>query len=84
MKLSDRANAIHGSATVELNARVLALKKSGVDIIKFNIGEPDFNTPENICDAGKRAMDEGKTRYTAVPGTAELREQSAQMVAAHE
>ena len=75
MKLSDRANAIHGSATVELNARVLALKKSGVDIIKFNIGEPDFNTPENICDAGKRAMDEGKTRYTAVPGTAELREQ---------
>ena len=74
MKLSDRANAIHGSATVELNARVLALKKSGVDIIKFNIGEPDFNTPENICDAGKRAMDEGKTRYTDGSGIEELKE----------
>lgn len=75
MRLSDRANTICGSATVELNARVLALKKSGVNIIKFNIGEPDFNTPENICNAGKRAMDEGNTRYTAVPGMAELREQ---------
>ena len=44
MKLSDRANAIHGSATVELNARVLALKKSGVDIIKTYIsGSCDVN-----------------------------------------
>ena len=75
MRLSNRASAIHGSVTVELNARVLALKKSGVNIIKFNIGEPDFNTPANICDAGKRAIDEGKTRYTAVPGMVELREQ---------
>lgn len=75
MRLSNRANAIHGSVTVELNARVLALKKGGVNIIKFNIGEPDFNTPANICDAGKHAMDEGKTHYTAVPGMVELREQ---------
>ena len=74
MKLSKRAVATTPSVTVELNARVLELKNSGVDIIKFNIGEPDFNTPRPICDAAKLAMDQGQTKYTAVPGTAALRQ----------
>lgn len=74
MKLSKRAATAIPSATVELNARVLELKNSGVDIIKFNIGEPDFNTPSFICDAAKLAMDKGQTKYTAVPGTAPLRQ----------
>lgn len=73
IRLSDRVTAVKPSATVELNARVLALRRSGVDIIKLNIGEPDFNTPENIRRAAKTAMDSGQTRYTPVPGTPELR-----------
>lgn len=74
MKLSKRAMSVSPSATVELNARVLELKNNGVDIIKFNIGEPDFNTPASICDGAKRAMDDGQTKYTAVPGTKALRQ----------
>jgi len=61
------------SATVELTARVEELKRQGVDIITFNVGEPDFDTPENIRNAAKKAIDEGFTRYTAVPGIFDLR-----------
>lgn len=78
MILSERTAAVVPSATVVLNSKVLELKRSGVEVIKMNIGEPDFNTPENICAAAKAAMDQGQTRYTAVPGTIELREAIAQ------
>lgn len=78
IRLSERVAAVAPSATVELNARVLALRRSGVNIIKLNIGEPDFNTPENIRKAAQVAMDNGQTRYTSVPGTQELREAIAQ------
>ncbi len=71
---SDRAKNLTPSATVELNAKVAQLKKNGIDIIKLNIGEPDFGTPENIKKAAKKAIDEEFTKYTPVPGILELRQ----------
>lgn len=71
--LSARMKKMKPSATVELTARVEELKRQGVDIITFNVGEPDFDTPENIRNAAKKAIDEGFTRYTAVPGIFDLR-----------
>jgi len=74
MELSKRAQNITPSATVELTAKVAEMRKSGIDVIALNVGEPDFATPKNICDYAKDAMDQGKTKYTAVAGITELRE----------
>ena len=49
------------------------MRSQGIDIINFSVGEPDFNTPNHIID-GKKAMDDGFTKYTAGPGMAEFRE----------
>jgi len=57
-----------------VNAKAKALKAAGADILNFSVGEPDFDTPPHICEAGKKAIDDGHTRYTAVPGIPELRE----------
>ncbi|KNF09572.1 putative N-acetyl-LL-diaminopimelate aminotransferase PatA [Gottschalkia purinilytica] len=62
------------SMTIGITDKLEELKRNGIDIIKFNIGEPDFNTPENISNAAKKALDEGFTRYTVVSGILELRE----------
>lgn len=69
---SKRANNVSPSVTVELNARVAKLIREGVDVIKMNIGEPDFNTPDNIKDAAKKAIDDNFTRYTPTPGIPDL------------
>mgnify|MGYP003306229212 CR=1 FL=1 len=50
------------------------MRTQGLDVINFSVGEPDFNTPENIIDAGKKAMDQGYTKYTAGPGMIEFRQ----------
>ena len=50
------------------------MKSKGVDVINFSVGEPDFNTPKNIIEAAKDAMDQGYTKYTAGPGMIEFRE----------
>lgn len=71
--LSERMKKMKPSATVELTARVEELRRQGVEIISFNVGEPDFDTPKNIRNAAKQAIDEGFTRYTAVPGIFQLR-----------
>lgn len=71
--LSRVAQNITPSATCELEGVVADLKAAGVDVIGLNAGEPDFDTPENIRDACKDALDKGKTRYINVPGTADLR-----------
>ena len=71
--LSKIAQNITPSATCELEGVVADMKAAGVDIIGMNAGEPDFDTPENIRDACKWALDEGKTRYVNVPGIADLR-----------
>ncbi len=72
--LSDMARNITPSATTELDGRVNDMIASGMDVIKLNVGEPDFPTPENICDACKRALDEGRTKYVNVSGIPELKE----------
>ena len=78
MKLSERAKRISPSVTVELNAKVAQMIREGADVIKMNIGEPDFDTPDNIKEAAKAAIDDGFTKYTPVPGILELRKAIAE------
>ncbi len=59
--------------TLAIDAKAKKLKEEGVDVLNFGAGEPDFNTPQSICDAAKKAIDEGHHKYTPVPGTLELR-----------
>jgi aspartate aminotransferase len=71
--LSDRINALAESQTLEMAKKARELKAKGFDIISLNLGEPDFQTPQHIKDAAKKALDEGFTFYTPVSGIAELR-----------
>ena len=64
---------IQPSATLKLNALVQEMRAKGHDIIGLTAGEPDFNTPEHIVDAGKKAIDDGYTRYTPVSGIPQLK-----------
>lgn len=72
--LARRVLDVPPSPTLAVNAKAKALKAAGADILNFSVGEPDFDTPAHICAAGKKAIDDGHTRYTAVPGIPELRE----------
>ncbi len=72
--LSKTASNIKASATVEITAKVAEYRRNGKKIISLNVGEPDFNTPINICNAAKEAIDKGFTRYTSVNGIYDLRE----------
>jgi aspartate aminotransferase len=72
--LSKRILGMTPSATVELAGRIANLKKQGVSVLSFSLGEPDFPTPENICRAACLAIREGHTKYTAAAGILELRE----------
>ncbi len=74
MELSKRVSALQGSATLEVNARIRALKAQGVDVIGFGAGEPDFDTPEHIKQAAINALLAGQTRYAPVPGERSARE----------
>jgi aspartate aminotransferase len=71
--LSDTLARVKPSPTIAVTTKAAQLKAEGKDIIGLGAGEPDFDTPENIRDAGKRAIDSGKTRYTAVDGIPELK-----------
>ena len=73
MNLADRVHRIQPSATLEMTAKAAALREKGVSVYNMSVGEPDFNTPENIIDAAKVAMDDGYTKYTAGSGMIELR-----------
>ncbi|WP_457670236.1 pyridoxal phosphate-dependent aminotransferase [Thiolapillus sp.] len=73
-KLSSRVQAVKPSPTLAITARAAALRAAGEDVIGLGAGEPDFDTPEHIKDAAKKAMDEGKTKYTPVDGTASLKQ----------
>jgi aspartate aminotransferase len=66
--LSERARKIKPSPTLAIDAKAKAMKASGADVISFGVGEPDFDTPDNIKEAAVRAMKEGFTKYTAVGG----------------
>jgi aspartate aminotransferase len=68
---------IAASRTTAMTDRAIALRAQGRDIISLSVGEPDFPTPPHVIAAAKAALDAGDTRYTAVPGTAALREAAA-------
>ncbi len=71
--LSDTLARVKPSPTIAVTTKAQQLKSEGKDVIGLGAGEPDFDTPENIRDAAKRAIDSGKTRYTAVDGIPELK-----------
>jgi len=74
IQLADRIHRVKPSPTVALTGRVARLKAEGRDIIGLGVGEPDFDTPVHIADAGVEAIRKGHTRYTPVEGTAELKD----------
>lgn len=74
IKLSDRVNALEESATLAMAARSRALKAEGKDIISLSLGEPDFNTPDFIKEAAKKAIDDNFSTYMPVQGYQDLRE----------
>ena len=74
MKLSSRVRNLKPSATLSITAKAKALRASGVDIIGFGAGEPDFDTPENVKKRGVGAIESGFTKYTAVGGIDELKD----------
>lgn len=71
--LSDTLARVKPSPTIAVTTKAQALKSQGKDVIGLGAGEPDFDTPENIRDAAKRAIDAGRTRYTPVDGIPELK-----------
>ena len=73
-KLSNRVYKVKPSFTLQMATIAADMKSKGMDVINFSVGEPDFNTPLKIIEAGKKAMDDGFTKYTAGPGMIELRE----------
>ncbi len=78
MKLASRIRQVTPSMTLAIAAKAKAMQKDGLDVCSFSAGEPDFDTPQHICAAAKKAIDEGKTRYGAAAGEPALREAIAQ------
>lgn len=78
MDISKRGGGISPSVTLEISAKAKAMKAGGASVVAFTAGEPDFNTPDHIIAAAKRALDEGKTKYTPTAGIAELRKAIAE------
>jgi aspartate aminotransferase len=74
LELARRIRQIPPSATLALNAKANQLKAQGVDVVNFGVGEPDFETPDNIRQAAIRAIEGGFTRYTPVGGIPELKD----------
>ncbi len=72
--LSSRAKSLKPSPTLAINAKAKSMQAQGIHVISFGAGEPDFDTPENIKQAAKKALDEGFTKYTAVGGIDELKD----------
>jgi aspartate/methionine/tyrosine aminotransferase len=80
MKLAERMTRIGTETAFEVLVRARALEAQGHDIIHLEIGEPDFNTPRHIVDAGKQALDQGWTHYGPTQGLPELREAIASYI----
>ena len=72
-QLSDRLNRLSPSATLAMSQKSSEMKAQGIDVINMSVGEPDFNTPENIKEAAKKAIDDNFSRYSPVPGYPDLR-----------
>lgn len=71
--ISDRINRMAASATLAMSQKSAELRAAGVDVINLSVGEPDFNTPEHIKEAAKKAVDDNYTHYPPVPGYMDLR-----------
>ena len=72
-QLSNRLNRLAPSATLAMSQKSSEMKASGIDVINMSVGEPDFNTPDNIKEAAKKAIDDNWSRYSPVPGYPDLR-----------
>lgn len=72
--LSERAKRIKPSPTLAMDSKAKAMKAEGVDVVNFGVGEPDFDTPDNIKEAAIRAIREGFTKYTPVGGIDPLKD----------
>jgi aspartate aminotransferase len=72
-QLSDRLQRLAPSATLAMSQKSSEMKAQGIDVINMSVGEPDFNTPDHIKDAAKKAVDDNFSRYSPVPGYPELR-----------
>ena len=73
-QLSDRLNRLAPSATLAMSQKSNEMKAQGVDVINMSVGEPDFNSPDHIKEAGKKAIDDNFSKYSPVPGYMDLRE----------
>ena len=72
-RLAKRITSISPSLTLAISAKAKAMKAAGEPVVSFSVGEPDFNTPQNIIDAAKKALDDGHTKYTPSSGLLPLR-----------
>lgn len=78
LNINKHITAVQASPTMALLSKIVEYKQKGIDVIALNVGEPDFTTPQNIINAIKTALDEGKTKYLPVQGLPELRALIAQ------
>src|SRR5258708_15598164 len=78
MDIAERMNLITPSMTLAIDAKAKKLQAEGQDVLSFGAGEPDFNSPQVICDAAKKGIDQGHHKYTPVAGTIELRKAISQ------
>src|SRR5271168_609057 len=74
IKLTDRINRIEPSATMAVVAEADKLRQQGIDVVDFGAGEPHFSTPQHVKDAAIAAIQTNFSKYTAVGGTAELKD----------
>jgi len=74
LTLSKKSEQVKPSSTLAITAKAKEMKSQGIDVVGFGAGEPDFNTPQNICDAAIKAIGDGFTKYTPASGTNELKE----------
>ncbi len=77
-QLSNRLQRLAPSATLAMSQKSSEMKAQGLDVINMSVGEPDFNTPDHIKEAGKKAIDENYSRYSPVTGYADLRKAIAE------
>ncbi|MEF8899611.1 MAG: pyridoxal phosphate-dependent aminotransferase [Halovenus sp.] len=78
---ADRVQRVEPSATLAISNKAAELEAEGIDVVDLSVGEPDFDTPENVKRAAKEAMDAGETGYTPSPGIPALREAIAEKLA---
>ena len=73
LTLSTKAQAVKPSSTLAITAKEAELRTQGIDVVRFGAGEPDFPTPENICNAAIEAINTGFTKYTPASGINDLK-----------